>query len=164
MTDERLEFGTYGLRNSITRFKNIKLTTSSSPEGFHAVEAAALECLWWCQMLNERLEKTVETYREARALNPMGSTVQGLRYARNRYTHSPVIAIERVGGLSFPAAFPVSFGLRAVWRAAKHLGTDKRVSSDQEKAYVRSVQGRDVVSTLEIALQWFTDWVATGNR
>ncbi|GAA1171310.1 hypothetical protein [Nesterenkonia xinjiangensis] len=158
MTDERLIFGATGLDAATERYRVAERALISRPEDTRPVEAAVLECAWWCQMLNERLEKTATGYREARSNDAAGQTVQGVRFARNRYSHSPVVAVERVEGVTFPITFPASFGVRVIWRGVKALGRDERDSKGQQRAYAELLAGRHVAETLATASRWFQRW------
>ena len=65
---------------------------ANSQTDAHATWTAAVEGVWWALALDEELNAQMPViYPEARAQDPYGQTVSGLRWLRNRHAHEILV-------------------------------------------------------------------------
>ncbi len=111
----------------------------------HKAFAATCEVLWWIHNLDELLTRRLgENYIEARRLNHIGDQLGGLRYARNRLTHTlDILEPVEPGGNARDAGY----GTPGYWKW-RDLPPEARSGNRVELEYRRYIAGHMVQSIL----------------
>lgn len=121
----------------------------------------AVEGVWWALALDEALEgHFYRIYQEARAADPGGRMVQGMRWLRNRHAHD--ILVTAAGGAKRP--FLSSAGEEGFiyispsnrWMPSKDIIGQRRDEQPGARPdYDEHVAGWSLHTSLELALKWF---------
>ncbi len=123
---------------------------------------AAVEAVTWATALDTVLfelnegGRDREEYRRARARSEAGETVLGMRFVRNHAHHAAELLDFVV--LTALVGHPTT-GLRAGWAWALLEDLDTHLDpnfSDGRGLYERRLEGKPVLDTLSIAIEWFS--------
>lgn len=120
--------------------------------------ASVGEALFWAAALDD-LRGRAGAGDDTRRL------LEGLRFVRNRMTHSLVRATDQRDGAVFPISFPMVFA-HWVWRDAIEIpppaqGPGKNDAGERAAAYRARWEGREVGATLDQLRDWFAPATTT---
>ena len=150
-----------GLSLAIERYRTAAQDPASSAED---VFIPLSEALSWAFSVDDALLKLRDDtperqehrrrYTAARAADPKGPYVVGLRFARNRCTHQLALVAER-GHLAPPLRPPITVGLVFRWRPVAELPEASSGQDHGKGEYVGYLAG----DAAENTLQYVTDWL-----
>jgi hypothetical protein len=144
-----VRLATKGFHGAFSRL-DAALTVMSNEEFF----LAATECTLWLVAIDDWNQACGGSYVQARDQHVGGKTLRGLRWARNQGVHNLVAVHEHVGGMTFPASFPLAFSTRFVWRSPDGLPCVKP-QANNEIAY-KFLVGKEVRETLLQSLDFLS--------
>jgi hypothetical protein len=112
------------------------------------------EALAWACSLDEAMSKIYgEPYVQARATDPMGPYLVGLRFARNRCTHQLALIAER-RHLAPPLRPPLTPGLLFRWRPVAELPAADAKHDNGRVEYEDCLVGNTAQTTLGQVTGW----------
>lgn len=121
--------------------------------------APLAEALMWLVIINDAFwEENESVYRRHRDTDGVGHSIEGLRYARHRLVHD--IRVYGMHGALNGAVWGESKWGAAVWGDEPSWNwrrldmLDPAVDRTGEDAYLRHLEGRPVLPTLEAALEY----------
>lgn len=126
------------------------------------------ESLFWLAAIGDLVGGSVDGYRQTRVLHKVGATLPGLIYARDQITH----------GAGITGMTRQYWGASPLWLGESRLGSPPEQwwlsRADRPKAgrakqvgrecYYTHLGGRPVVPTLEAALEYLREVVATSTE
>ncbi|GIN38446.1 hypothetical protein [Heyndrickxia oleronia] len=147
---KRLENNRYSLEKAFERLKNaIKQREEQE------IYAAIGETLLWFLTTEEWHKKHNRGYKKRKESDENGEILFGLLHAYNSMKHNMEFMTihKRQGGFRFPMAFPVSFPHITVhWIKSDNVLEEGYPT--QKRNYKNYIEGRDVLQTFELALEF----------
>ena len=140
-----------GLALATERYRSTARDDASTAE---SVFIPLSEALAWACSIDETLCKLYgAAYKDARTASPLGSYVEGLRFARNRCTHQLALVAER-DELRLPLCLPATIGFLFRWRPLRELPEADRNHNNGAGAYENWLVGDTAENTLRHVTEW----------
>ena len=146
----RLENNHYALKNAYYRLKKA-IDLNHDQE----IYSATGEVLLWVMTTNEWHQKHNKGYKKRRNKDDNGQILFGLLHAYNSMKHNmDFIKIhKKEGGFSFPISFPLEIPpLTVNWMEEGEVLKGKQ--PDQKKNYEMYIEGKEVLDTFNLAMQF----------
>ena len=140
-----------GLTLAIERYRRTAQDPESSAEQAFIPLSEALA--WACSIDETLLKLYGDAYKQARAADPAGPHIDGLRFARNRCTHQLALVAEH-GHLQLPFCLPATIGLLFRWRPLTELPEADQNHNNGAEAYENWLVGDTAENTLQRVARW----------
>ncbi|MEU4729577.1 hypothetical protein [Streptomyces sp. NPDC023588] len=132
------------------------LSTSTSA---WAVSIPAIEAVYWGRSLDEQLIDADAAYTTVRGRSE-ADVMRGLKWIRNRASHSLPLTVRKAGGLGFPLRMPLTIEpVTVLWLHGDQLPPEppQHIDPKGRAAYNKTFADRPVTDPLDGITRWFAN-------